>query len=474
MSIVAAGAVPSWTAMLALSALPRVCGSVSGVRVSVSVGGSSLVSTSRSGISLDSRVRSGLRRCPCGIYTSRTKAVAEAVESQGAAQWWRSAMKRTVLASDTGAEEEVGHFRPFLRARSEEELLSHIRKEVETGRLSSDIANGLEELYYNYRNAVLQSGDPRANEIILSNMAVAFDRILLEVEDPFTFSPHHQAIREPFDYYMFGQNYIRPLIDFRRSYIGNISIFSDMEDKLQQGHNIVLMSNHQTEADPAIIALLLERTNSHIADTIVYVAGDRVVTDPLCKPFSMGRNLLCVYSKKHMNDAPELIEMKRRSNTRSLKEMALLLRAGSQIIWIAPSGGRDRPDPITGEWYPAPFDVSSVDNMRRLVEHSTVPGHIYPLSLLCYEVMPPPPQVEKQIGERRTVSYHGVGLSVSPELDFSEVAAGCETPEEAKEAFSQALYNSVAEQYNVLKSAICEHQGLNASNTIISLSQPWQ
>lgn len=41
----------------------------------------------------------------------------------------------------------------------------------------------------------------------------------------------------------------------------------------------------------------------------------------------------------------------------------------------------------------APFDASAVDNMRRLLEHSSVPGHIYPLSLLCYEIMPPPQQV---------------------------------------------------------------------------------
>lgn len=38
------------------------------------------------------------------------------------------------------------------------------------------------------------------------------------------------------------------------------------------------------------------------------------------------RNLLCVYSKKHMYDVPELVEMKKKANTRSLKEMALLLR----------------------------------------------------------------------------------------------------------------------------------------------------
>ncbi|RVW69751.1 putative ribonuclease H protein [Vitis vinifera] len=33
----------------------------------------------------------------------------------------------------------------------------------------------------------------------------------------------------------------------------------------------------------------------------------------------------------------------------------ILSRAGSQIIWIAPSGGRDRPDPLTKEWHPVSF-----------------------------------------------------------------------------------------------------------------------
>lgn len=40
----------------------------------------------------------------------------------------------------------------------------------------------------------------------------------------------------------------------------------------------------------------------------------------------ISRNLLCVYSKKHMDDDPKLVEMKKRANTRSLKEMAKLLR----------------------------------------------------------------------------------------------------------------------------------------------------
>lgn len=331
----------------------------------------------------------------------------------------------------------------------------------------------MEELYRNYRNAVFESGIPNANEIVLSNMTVVLDRVFKDVEDPFVFSPYHRAIREPFDYYMFVKKYIRPLIDFRSSYVGNISVFYEIEEKLQQGHNIILISNHQTEADPAVIELLLEATHPHIAENMTFVAGDRVITDPLCKPFSMGRNLLCVYSKKHMNDAPELAEMKRKANTRSLKEMALLLRGGSQIIWIAPSGGRDRPDPVTNEWYPAPFDAASVDNMRRLTEHAGVPGHIYPLTVLCYDIMPPPPKVEKEIGERRVISYHGTGVSVAPEMIFHEIDAACGDPDESKLAYTRALYDSVVEQYNVLTSAIHGKKGLEASIPAVSLSQPW-
>ncbi|KAH9687379.1 glycerol-3-phosphate acyltransferase [Citrus sinensis] len=389
--------------------------------------------------------RSGARRtsatCPCASFSSfNVRAMAKMVQD-----------RESAVSSSSASDEqnkkmlniEVNHSRTFLDVRSEQDLLSGIGREVEAGRLPSNLANGMEELFcfsfqdviilfwhvvmYHQNNLaydmfqVFQSGNSRADEIVLSNMAVAFDRVLLDIE----------------------------------------------------GHNIVLISNHQTEADPAIIALLLESTNPHVAENLTYIAGDRVITDPLCKPFSMGRNLICVYSKKHMLDVPELIEMKRKSNTRSLKEMALLLRGGSQIIWIAPSGGRDRPDPVTGEWYPAPFDTSSIDNMRRLAEHSGIPGHIYPLALLCHDIMPPPPQVEREVGEKRVISFHGAGLSVAPEISFADIITASKNPEEAKEVYTQAFYNSVTEQYNVLKSAIHGKQGLKASIPSVSLSQPW-
>jgi hypothetical protein len=58
----------------------------------------------------------------------------------------------------------------------------HIRKEVEKGKLPADVAANLEELYYNYKDAVMQSRDPNAHDIVLSNMVALFDCVLLDVE----------------------------------------------------------------------------------------------------------------------------------------------------------------------------------------------------------------------------------------------------------------------------------------------------
>jgi glycerol-3-phosphate O-acyltransferase len=153
-----------------------------------------------------------------------------------------------------------------------------------------------------------------------------FEITFLVLQNPFTFPSYHQRMLEPYNYYEFGQNYVRPLIDYRNSYLGNIGLFDEIEGYLKQGENVILLSNHQTEADPAVIALLLETTHPFLAENLTYVAGDRVVLDPFCKPFSMGRNLLCVYSKKHLYDIPALAEMKRIANTRTLREMSALLR----------------------------------------------------------------------------------------------------------------------------------------------------
>jgi len=67
---------------------------------------------------------------------------------------------------------------------------------------------------------------------------------------------------------------------------------------------------------------MLEKTHPRIATDVHYVAGDRVVSDPLCKPFSMGRNLFCVHSKKHMNDDPALRDEKTKTNRQTLVSLS--------------------------------------------------------------------------------------------------------------------------------------------------------
>lgn len=36
-----------------------------------------------------------------------------------------------------------------------------------------------------------------------------------------------------------------------------------------QGHNVVLLANHQTEADPAVMALLLESSHPYVSENLV-------------------------------------------------------------------------------------------------------------------------------------------------------------------------------------------------------------
>lgn len=106
--------------------------------------------------------------------------------------------------------------------------------------------------------------------------------------------------------------------------------------------------------------------------------------------------------------------------------------------------------------------------MRRLSEHSGVPGHFYPLALLCHDIMPPPPQVfstplsvasydiiflwhctiffsqvEKDIGEKRVISFHGVGLSVASEIKFQEIAGSYENPNEVSSLAMLAFHTLV-------------------------------
>lgn len=81
---------------------------------------------------------------------------------------------------------------------------------------------------------------------------------------------------------------------------------------------------------------------------------------------------------------------------------------GGLLLWIAPSGGRDRPNE-DGVWMPAKFDPSAVELMRHLISRAKPDGHLFPLAMHSGEMMPPPKSTEKALGERRLTSFVGVG-----------------------------------------------------------------
>ena len=97
------------------------------------------------------------------------------------------------------------------------------------------------------------------------------------------------------------------------------------------------------------------------------------------------------------------------------------LQEGGFLIWIAPAGGRDRRE-ADGSLVPDRFDPQAIEMMKKLgTKKSAAKTHFYPLAMVnivqqvkvhvhfflqaTYDIMPPPSQSEKDIGEKRVVNY---------------------------------------------------------------------
>lgn len=83
---------------------------------------------------------------------------------------------------------------------------------------------------------------------------------------------------------------------------------------------------------------------------------------------------------------------------------------GGLLLWIAPSGGRDRPND-EGVWSPDRFDPSAVELMRHMTTRAKPSGHLFPLAMHSGPMMPPPKKAEKALGERRLTFFTGVGAA---------------------------------------------------------------
>lgn len=279
-------------------------------------------------------------------------------------------------------------------------------------------------------------------------LEVYLEKIKEQLQNPYAFQSFHRQILAPFDYYTFGIEFLRPLVDVKLSSSLGLEYAALISEQLKKKENVILFANHQIEADPQAISLLLEKTYPDLARNMIFVAGDRVVTDPLAVPFSLGRNLLCIYSKRYIDHPPEQKLNKQLHNKKTMQVMKDLLCEGGQIIYVAPSGGRDRPNK-QGIVEVAAFDPQSIEMFYLMAKRASKSTHFYTLALSTYDLLPPPETIQVELGEIRQTKRGAIHLCFGPEIDM-ENFPGSENQDKHKkrEARANFVWNQVKKDYS--------------------------
>lgn len=300
----------------------------------------------------------------------------------------------------------------------------------------------LQTFFKGFGEAAKQSGK---SALEVQSIFQTFDKLLAaQLESPFQFAPFHKAIRTPFDYYQFGLDFVAPLLDMTHSQVVGEDNLKKILQALDTHENVILLSNHQTEIDPQIISLLIEKKAPKLAEEMIFVAGHRVAEDPLAAPLSMGRNLLCIHSKKYIDHPPEKKLEKLTHNQRTLKKMEELLHEGGKCIYVAPSGGRDRQD-AKGFVQVDSFDADSIEIFNLIAKKSGTPTHFYTLALATYDLMPPPKGINLEIGETRKAAFAPAHLVFGNEIIMDSFQA--ETKQEARKMRANAIWQQVVDDY---------------------------
>lgn len=296
-------------------------------------------------------------------------------------------------------------------------LYTEVEEAISSGKLSNKIGSNFLSFYNHYSDALK---DHPEHDRLKQLFSPYLKYIIEQVKSPYTFLPYHEQIRTPIDYYQFGQEIFLPLIVMEDSQVLGKEDFKKITEIVKRKENAILFSNHQTEADPQIMSLLLEKEFKDLAENMIFVAGDRVITDPLTIPFSKGRNLICIYSKKRIDFPPDKKREKLIHNQNTMKKMSELLSLGGKCIYVAPSGGRDRPD-STGKVKPDPFDAASIEMFWLMSKHASKKCHFFPLALWTHPILPPPTSLAKELGEERKASKSSAHIALGEEIDMEGI-----------------------------------------------------
>lgn len=288
---------------------------------------------------------------------------------------------------------------------------NYIKKLYEEGVIPQKQLKLLEQFYASYLEAAQES------DHLEKEMLHFLELLKQEFQHPYSFEPYHKRVTAPTNYTTFAMNLFRPLIDFSSSKVEGLENLAEIVKATEEGESVILLANHQVEPDPQVIQLLLEKSYPEFGKEIIFVAGQRVTTDPLAIPFSMGCNLLCIYSKKYIEQPPEQKEEKLLHNQKTMKQMGQLLSEGGKCIYVAPSGGRDRKG-ASGKIEVAPFDPSSIEMFRLMAMQADKKTRFFPLALSTYHILPPPESIQTELGEKREAKKSPAHLWFGPEIDM--------------------------------------------------------
>lgn len=322
-------------------------------------------------------------------------------------------------------------------------------RELKNSQLPEELVKALEGMCFTYAKAAKANGWETSHfEPILRQFLKLTTQEFIQ---PFQFEPFHQRMTAPFDYYHFGLDFIRPLAILNKSQVIHPENLEKIDAQLSRGDNVILLANHQTELDPQAISLLLEEKYPTLAGEMIFVAGHRVITDPMAISFSKGRNLLCIYSKKYIEDNPATKEDKLLHNKRTMNQMSQLLSEGGKCIYVAPSGGRDRPD-SSGKLQVAPFDPQSIEMFWLMSQKAEHPTHFYPLALLTYDLLPPPDSVLKSLGEPRHTKAAPIYLAFGQEIDMEQFSDTEQLDKKQKRKLrAEFIWKQVCQDYKLIE-----------------------
>ncbi|NGX28725.1 MAG: hypothetical protein K940chlam1_00911 [Candidatus Anoxychlamydiales bacterium] len=327
---------------------------------------------------------------------------------------------------------------------SEDIFIKNLNTLLRMGKISKKYFDILAAFYNGYYEETISVISKKEISSLFNTL---LDLLVDQFKNPHAFDLYHQKITQPFDYQKFGMDFLKPLVDLKKSKVYGIDNLKEIKKYLDKNENVILLSNHQSEVDPQLLNILLEDSFFSIASNIILVAGERVIIDPIAIPFSMGCNLLCIYSKRYINIDLKQKHQKQIHNKNVMSRMRDLLSTGGKIIYVAPSGGRDRKNK-KGKIEIANFDPQSLEMFYLMAKKAKTPTHFFPLTLATYNILPPPLKIQIELGETRVVNRSSVLISFSPEINL-EKFPGSDEKNKIKRRKNKAKYihNIVKEEY---------------------------